>query len=92
MLVRAGIVAKNQGGQTPPDSRCPKLSACLRTAHLVAEQGVDVGPVVDVPGLDRAVQGAAEQLVRASTKGQTRHGIPVPREALQAVKGTDEAS
>ena len=51
----------------------------------MAKEGVDVGAIIDVPGLDSAIQGTAEQLMCALAEGQARDGIPVPREALHTV-------
>lgn len=51
---------------------------------LVPQQGVNVGAVVQAPQLDRAIKGAAEQLVGALAEGEPRHNVPVAWEALCA--------
>ena len=49
---------------------------------MVAEEGVDIGAVVQAPGLDRAIEGCTEELVGALAEGQPRHNVPVAREPL----------
>lgn len=52
--------------------------------YLVPKERVHVHAVVYAPGLDCAVQSAAEQLMRALPEGQACDGIPMAWKALHA--------
>ena len=50
----------------------------------MSEEGIDIGTVVDAPGLDSAVQGTAEQLMCTLPELQPCNGVAVPWEALHS--------